>query len=217
MNTKLKKKIILNLPYVLVGLFATNLGEAWRLASGSNASEKVQSLVLDGMLGQAFSNHMAKVVEYELGKKQKLEVSMSSFQDACSTQNLLLFVDNNNNINLSELIRIEKALDEAYLNLCFSLRMHYNDDLESLSGYKKNVYEMNALAKSVIKAVKDDDEKKIMTEDMTRKIRTLLDKINSKRLEMEKEKEKYLNEKNIKLEKLIYNTDISNDKGESIY
>ena len=41
MNTKLKKKIILNLPYVLVGLFATNLGEAWRLASGSNASQKV--------------------------------------------------------------------------------------------------------------------------------------------------------------------------------
>lgn len=29
---KMKKLLILNLPYFLVGLFATNLGEAWRLA-----------------------------------------------------------------------------------------------------------------------------------------------------------------------------------------
>ncbi len=31
---KVKKLLILNLPYFLVGLFATNLGEAWRLAEG---------------------------------------------------------------------------------------------------------------------------------------------------------------------------------------
>lgn len=57
MNTKkLKKLLILNVPYFLVGAFATNLGEAWRLATGSNASEKVQSLVLDGCFGAAFAN-----------------------------------------------------------------------------------------------------------------------------------------------------------------
>lgn len=66
MNTKLKKKIILNLPYVLVGLFATNLGEAWRLAGGSNASQKVQSLVLDGIFGQAFSNPMPSFIPFDL-------------------------------------------------------------------------------------------------------------------------------------------------------
>jgi type IV secretion system protein VirD4 len=66
MNTKLKKKIILNLPYVLVGLFATNLGEAWRLAGGSNASQKVQSLVLDGIFGQAFSNPMPSLIPFDL-------------------------------------------------------------------------------------------------------------------------------------------------------
>jgi len=66
MNTKLKKKIILNLPYVLVGLFATNLGEAWRLASGSNASQKVQSLVLDGIFGRAFSNPMPSLIPFDL-------------------------------------------------------------------------------------------------------------------------------------------------------
>jgi hypothetical protein len=49
MNTKqLKKQLILNIPYIILGLLATNLGEAWRIAAGVNASEKVQSLVLDG-------------------------------------------------------------------------------------------------------------------------------------------------------------------------
>ncbi len=57
MNTKkVKKLLILNIPYIVLGLVATNLGEAWRIASGSNASEKVQSLVLDGAFASAFSN-----------------------------------------------------------------------------------------------------------------------------------------------------------------
>ena len=32
MSDKLKKQLILNLPYILIGLYATKLGEAWRLA-----------------------------------------------------------------------------------------------------------------------------------------------------------------------------------------
>ncbi|SEK96070.1 type IV secretion system protein VirD4 [Butyrivibrio sp. ob235] len=56
MNKKLKKKIILNIPYVLVGLFATNLGEAWRLSSGSSFSERMQSLILYGGFAKAFSD-----------------------------------------------------------------------------------------------------------------------------------------------------------------
>ena len=31
MSSKTKKLLILNIPYVLIGLFATNLGEAWRI------------------------------------------------------------------------------------------------------------------------------------------------------------------------------------------
>ena len=48
----IKKLVLLNLPYFLVGLFATNFGEAWRLAQGANASEKFLSLfaVLPGAL-----------------------------------------------------------------------------------------------------------------------------------------------------------------------
>ena len=44
MNTKqLKKQLILNIPYIILGLLATNLGEAWRIAAGANASEKPDS------------------------------------------------------------------------------------------------------------------------------------------------------------------------------
>lgn len=48
----IKKIVLLNLPYLLMGLFATNFGEAWRLAQGANVSEKFLSLfaVLPGAL-----------------------------------------------------------------------------------------------------------------------------------------------------------------------
>ena len=35
-NVNIKKLLILNIPYILLGLFATNLGEAWRLAEGAD-------------------------------------------------------------------------------------------------------------------------------------------------------------------------------------
>ena len=41
----IKKLILLNMPYILLGLFATNFGEAWRMAQGADASEKFLSLV----------------------------------------------------------------------------------------------------------------------------------------------------------------------------
>ena len=44
MNTaKLKKAVIRALPYVLTGLLATNIGEAWRLADGMDYSTKLVS------------------------------------------------------------------------------------------------------------------------------------------------------------------------------
>ena len=42
-NINIKKFLILNVPYLLVGLFATNLGEAWRLAEGADMSAKLLS------------------------------------------------------------------------------------------------------------------------------------------------------------------------------
>ena len=80
----MKKLIILNIPYVIVGLFATNIGEAFRIASGTNASEKVQSLVLDGCFGAAFSNPMPSfhpvdiLVGLAIGAVLRLAVYMKS-------------------------------------------------------------------------------------------------------------------------------------------
>lgn len=57
MNTKKLKKIIIRvLPYALIGLVCTNLGEAWRLAEGADASKKLLSFF--SALGVAFGNPM---------------------------------------------------------------------------------------------------------------------------------------------------------------
>lgn len=55
-GSKWKKKLILCLPYVIVGLLCTNFGEAWRLAEGVNASEKLQDVFQSGTLQTAFQN-----------------------------------------------------------------------------------------------------------------------------------------------------------------
>ena len=39
----LKKLLLLNMPYILMGLFATNFGEGWRMAVGADASAKMLS------------------------------------------------------------------------------------------------------------------------------------------------------------------------------
>ena len=40
-NVNIKRLLILNIPYILFGFFATNLGEAWRLAEGADMSAKL--------------------------------------------------------------------------------------------------------------------------------------------------------------------------------
>ena len=39
-----KKKLVLNLPYCMIGLYATKLGQAWRMAEGADLSEKLLHL-----------------------------------------------------------------------------------------------------------------------------------------------------------------------------
>lgn len=51
---KAKKLILTNLPYVLIGLACTNLGEAWLMAEGGDASEKI--LGLFSAIPSAFGN-----------------------------------------------------------------------------------------------------------------------------------------------------------------
>ena len=51
---KLTKLIALYLPYILLGLVATNLGEAWRLAEGKELGDKIMSMM--GTVPLAFAN-----------------------------------------------------------------------------------------------------------------------------------------------------------------
>jgi len=53
---KIKKKLILNLPYIVIGGLFTNVGEAVRLAGGGSISENLQRLVLGNYIGRAFAN-----------------------------------------------------------------------------------------------------------------------------------------------------------------
>lgn len=67
MKTKnIKKLLILNIPYILIGAFATNLGEAWRLADGANMSEKITGMVLGDGFGAAFSNPLPSLHPMDL-------------------------------------------------------------------------------------------------------------------------------------------------------
>ena len=51
---KLTKWLALYLPYILLGLVATNLGEAWRLAEGKELGDKIMSMM--GTVPLAFAN-----------------------------------------------------------------------------------------------------------------------------------------------------------------
>lgn len=53
---EIKRLVILNIPYLILGLLATNLGEAWRLAEGTDISAKL--LAFFSTVGQAFANPM---------------------------------------------------------------------------------------------------------------------------------------------------------------
>ncbi|MBQ9489462.1 MAG: type IV secretory system conjugative DNA transfer family protein [Lachnospiraceae bacterium] len=66
MKKNVKKLLILNLPYGFLGAVATNLGEAMRLTAGTNASERIQSLILDGCFGRAFSNPLPSLHPFDL-------------------------------------------------------------------------------------------------------------------------------------------------------
>ena len=66
MRKNVKKLLILNIPYIVVGAVATNVGEAFRLAGGANISEKVQSVIFDGCFGAAFSNPLPSLHPIDL-------------------------------------------------------------------------------------------------------------------------------------------------------
>ena len=61
---RLKKTMILSLPYVIFGLICTNIGEAWRLAEGTDYSAKVLSFF--STIGIAFGNPLPSFCPVDL-------------------------------------------------------------------------------------------------------------------------------------------------------
>ena len=61
---KLTKLLALYLPYILLGLVATNLGEAWRLAEGKELGDKILSMM--GTVPLAFSNPLPSLHPLDL-------------------------------------------------------------------------------------------------------------------------------------------------------
>ena len=84
MTKKSKKFLLLNLPYILTALIATNIGEAFRKAGGMNLPEKIRSVILDGYFGRAFENALPSIhpvdllVGLAIGGILKLAVYMKS-------------------------------------------------------------------------------------------------------------------------------------------
>ena len=61
---KLTKLLALYLPYLLLGLVATNFGEAWRLAEGKELGDKIMSLM--GTIPVAFANPLPSLHPLDL-------------------------------------------------------------------------------------------------------------------------------------------------------
>ena len=61
---KLTKLLALCLPYILLGLAATNFGEAWRLAEGKELGDKIMSMM--GTIPVAFTNPLPSLYPIDL-------------------------------------------------------------------------------------------------------------------------------------------------------
>ena len=86
MNNKLKKILISSVPYVFIGLFATKLGQAWRLTSGNELGERILKFgdgfleairfpfpsfqLFDLLIGAAFAV-IIRLIVYEKSKTAK--------------------------------------------------------------------------------------------------------------------------------------------------
>ena len=64
MKKNFSKLLALYLPYILLGLAATNFGEAWRLAEGKELGDKIMSMM--GTIPLAFANPLPSLHPLDL-------------------------------------------------------------------------------------------------------------------------------------------------------
>ena len=64
MKKNFSKLLALYLPYLLLGLAATNFGEAWRLAEGKEMGDRILSLM--GTIPAAFANPLPSLYPLDI-------------------------------------------------------------------------------------------------------------------------------------------------------
>ncbi len=75
---KLTKLLALYLPYILLGLIATNFGEAWRLAEGKELGDKIMSMM--GTIPLAFANPLPSLHPLDRIRKIQRTIKRKSSQ-----------------------------------------------------------------------------------------------------------------------------------------
>ena len=142
MNVKTKKLLLMTLPYLFVALFATKLGQAWRLTVGAGASQKFLHL-MDGLTA-AFASplpsfHPAdlcvgvflaaalRLVVYIKGrnaKKFRKNVEYGSARWG-RAEDIKLYIDPvfENNVILTQTERLTMALNRKKSTISFCLKI----------------------------------------------------------------------------------------------
>ena len=76
---KFTKLLALYLPYLVIGLAATNPGEAWRLAEGKELGDKIVSLM--GTLPAAFENPLPSLHPLDIMVGDRKSTRLNSSHD----------------------------------------------------------------------------------------------------------------------------------------
>ena len=64
MSKKTKKLLMLNIPYMVLALICTNVGEAWRIAEGAEIGQKILGFL--SALGTAFSDPVPSLHPFDI-------------------------------------------------------------------------------------------------------------------------------------------------------
>lgn len=154
---------------------------------------------------------LARIIDYELNKKATLLEDIEAFEKASNLQNILSAVDLDCTVNLPSLIEKESILNDAFLHLCTSTRMHYDDDkIGEDTGYLKAIRTMYETIKRMIKIIKEEC-KNAMYEEQAIDINSLklvVEEVKAQKKEMEKCKSIYLTKKTDSLNNIIYGENI---------
>lgn len=154
---------------------------------------------------------LARIIDYELNKKATLLEDIEAFEKASNPQNILSAVDLDCTVNLPSLIEKESILNDAFLHLCTSTRMHYDDDkIGEDAGYLKAIRTMYETIKRMIEIIKEECKNARYEEQAIdiNSLKPVVEEVKAQKKEMEKCKSIYLTKKTDSLNNVIYGENI---------